>query len=455
MTQDQTENQSNVDTASPKRLAVVYRLVVDVKLATTNPRAHPKKQIAQIAESIRVFGFLVPVLVDNEGNVIAGHGRVLAAKHLGLPEIPTICIADLTDSQIKAFRIADNRLSENSQWSKRLLAQELRSLAEVNLDFDIQVTGFSIGQIDCRIVGLSSPLAGEDPGDEIPDVNDRVQVAKPGDLWRLGAHRILCADARLSESFSRLMEHQHAGMVFTDPPYNLVIDGHVSGKGCVKHSEFPMASGEMSQDQYRTFLMCVFKLIAQNTADGGIIFTFIDWRHLGEVLQISKEIFSELKNVCVWGKDRAGMGTFYRSQYELVCVFKNGTATHLNNFELGQHGRYRSNLWSYPCPVSFGGSREEGDLLALHPTVKPVALVADAIMDVSKRKDIVLDPFLGSGTAIIAAERTGRVCYGLELDPQYVDLSIRRWQAFTGKSAQLAASGRSFNELEMEVTDVR
>ena len=453
MTQGPIEGHSIVNAAHLVRLAVVYKLVADLRLAACNPRRHSKKQIEQIAESIRVFGFLVPILVDAHGNVIAGHGRLLAAKLLGLTEVPVICITDLTEAQIQAFRIADNRLNENSEWDERLLAEALKGLSELELNFDLKVTGFSIGEIDCRIQGLSSPLPGEDPADEIPVVEESVRVAKLDDLWLLGEHRLLCADARLPESFLRLMAGRQAAMVFSDPPFNLRIDGHVAGKG-IKHDEFPMASGEMTEEQYSAFLTCVLNLIAQNTRDGAIAFICIDWRHLAQIVQASRQAFSELKNVAVWAKDRAGMGTFYRSQHEFVCVVKKGTAAHTNNFELGQHGRYRSNLWNYPCPVAFGRSKDEGNLLALHPTVKPVALVADAIMDVSKRKEIVLDPFLGSGTTLIAAERTGRICYGLELDPQYVDLTIRRWQVFTGKSAQHAASGRSFNELETEVNSV-
>lgn len=448
-----TEGKSVINAAQLVRREITYRVLTQLKPFARNPRVHKKKQVEEIARSIQTFGFLVPILTDGEGNVIAGHGRLLAAKLLQMTEVPVICISDLTEAQIQAFRIADNKLCENSTWNERLLAETFKELSELTLDFTLDTTGFSVGEIDVQIQGLSLIKPDEDPADDLPPGNP-IRVAKVGDLWLLGEHRVLCGDARLAESFSKLMNGQLAVMVLTDPPYNLVIDGFCTGKGITKHSEFLVASGEMTPAEYCNFLQLVFRLMAAVLVDGGLVYVFIDYRHVDQMISAGKSVFSTFKNLAVWAKDRAGMGSFYRSQHELCCIFKFGNAPHQNHFQLGQHGRYRSNLWSYPCPVSFGTSRDEGEILRLHPTIKPSGLIADAIMDVTRRGEIVLDPFLGSGTTVVAAERTGRTCFAMELDPQYVDLSIRRWQAFTGQNALHAASGRSFNELEKEMTDV-
>jgi DNA modification methylase len=244
------------------------------------------------------------------------------------------------------------------------------------------------------------------------------------------------------------MQGKRAAMVFTDPPYNVPIQGHVSGLGTVHHREFAMASGEMSSDEYRGFLTRVCALLAHHSIEGSIHFVTIDWRHLGELLTAGHKIYSELKNVCVWVKNHTGLGAFYRSRHELVLVFKHGRAPHRNNIQLGRYGRDRTNVWAYPSPRT---PSEEGNLLGLHPTVKPAAMVADAIMDCTTRGDIVLDVFLGSGTTVIAAERTGRRCYGIELEPLYVDTIVRRWQAYTRGSAR-QASGRTFDEIEAEMS---
>ena len=234
-------------------------------------------------------------------------------------------------------------------------------------------------------------------------------------------------------------------MVFTDPPYNVPIDGHVSGLGSVKHREFAMASGEMSETEFTKFLTDVLGNLAKFSADGAIHYVCMDWAHLRELLNAGHAVYDELKNICVWAKTNGGMGSLYRSQHEMVAVFKSGTAPHINNVELGRHGRYRTNVWTYAGMNTFGAERDEA--LAMHPTVKPVALVEDAVLDCSDRNGVVVDAFLGSGTTLIAAESAGRRCFGLELDPEYVDLIIRRWQKMTGESAVHAESGLSFDVL--------
>lgn len=437
------------------RLAIQHRPIDTLQLDCLNPREHSQKQIAQIAESIRAFGFNVPVLIDDDNKIIAGHGRVLACKLLGIAEIPTICLSHLSPAQIRAFIIADNKLTENSTWNEILLGEQLKSLSEIDLTFSLEATGFEMGEIDVLIEGISQPgEMAQDPADDLPDQSE-VSVSAPGDCWQLGKHRVLCGDALEAASYDRLMSQQLAAVVFTDPPYNVPIDGHASGLGKKQHRDFAMACGEMSRAEFTEFLVTVCKRLVGASRDGSIHFICMDWRHVSELLEAGREAYDEVKNICVWVKDNAGMGSLYRSQHELILVFKHGKQSHRNNVQLGQFGRYRSNVWQYPGANSFSRASGEGNLLALHPTVKPVALVADAIMDCSSRGDIVLDPFVGSGTTIIAAERTGRVCYGIELDPMYVDTAVRRWQRFTGMRAVHSDSHRNFDDLEKEAADAR
>ena len=413
-----------------------------------NARVHSKKQIGQIARSIETFGFNVPVLVDADLNVIAGHGRLLAAQRLGLSEVPTISLEHLTPEQARAFAIADNRLTENATWDDRLLGEQLRELSKLNLDFSLEVTGFEIGEIDL-LIEAADPQA--DPDDEVPSPLPGPAICRPGDLWQLGRHRIHCGSAIAEDSYRVLMGKDHAAAVFADPPYNVPIEGHVSGLGAIHHREFAMASGEMDQAAFTEFLRQACTLLARYSRDGSLHYLCMDWRHIRELLDAAEPVYSECKNLCVWAKDNAGMGSLYRSQHELVFVFKHGRGRHRNNVELGKHGRHRSNLWNYPGARSLSHAGEEGNLLALHPTVKPVRLVADALLDCTDRSDIVLDAFLGSGTTLLAAERIGRVCRGLDIDPRYVDTAIRRWQAHTGDEARHVGSGRSFDEIATEV----
>jgi len=437
-----------------RKLAIEYRPIATLRPDPRNPRLHDERQVRQIARSIEVFGFNVPVLINAEMQVVAGHGRVLACKLLGINEVPTICLEHLTTAQVRAFMIADNRLTENSVWDDRLLAEQLKELSELDLNFSLEATGFEIGEIDVMIEGLASGVEGdEDPADTLPASPASAQVSRPGDLWALDRHRVFCGDALSVASYTTLMGSQKATMVFVDPPYNVPIDGHASGLGSIRHENFAMASGEMSEAEFTDFLARACTLLAAQSVDGAMHFVCMDWRHMQELLSAGKRAFSQLKNLSVWVKDNGGMGSLYRSQHELVFVYKSGKGPHRNNVQLGQFGRYRSNVWQYPGANSFSRSTEEGNLLELHPTVKPVALVADAIMDCSARADIVLDSFLGSGTTVIACERTGRTCYGMELNPVYVDTTIRRWQAFTSRQATHVTSGKIFNELERELRD--
>jgi DNA modification methylase len=411
-----------------------------------NARTHSRRQIRKIAASIERFGFVNPVLIDESSQIIAGHGRVAAAKLLGWREVPTLRVEHLDEAEKRAYILADNRLAEDAGWDREMLAIELQGL--IDLDFSIELTGFEMAQVDLLLDGEAEAKAPErNIEDDIPPLPaPGTAITRPGDLWQLGQHRLLCGDATAGASYARLLGGAKAALIFTDPPYNVPIGGHVSGLGKARHREFAMASGEMTSEEFRGFLESVFGHMAAHSADGSIHFICMDWRHMAETLAAGQSVYRELKNLCVWVKSNGGMGTFYRSRHELVFAFKNGTAAHINNFELGQSGRYRTNVWECAGVNSFG--RERDLALAMHPTVKPVTLVADAIRDCSKRRQIVLDPFAGSGTTVIAAEKTGRRAYVLELDPLYCDTIIRRWQSFTGKRALHGDTGRCFEEME-------
>ncbi len=418
--------------------------VDQLKPYANNPRTHSKKQIRQIADSIREFGWTNPVLIDAGGGVIAGHGRIAAAKLLGITDVPVLRLEHMSEAQKRAYIIADNKLAENAGWDSDLLKIELQGLLDLSIDFDIELTGFETGEIDVLLAPETVPEPEPVP---LPET-DRPAVSRPGDLWLVGKHRLLCGDALNPADWRALMDRDKAQMIFVDPPYNVPIAGHVSGLGAVKHREFAMASGEMSQDAFTEFLRSSFKNLAAFSAEGSVHFVCMDWRHMREVLDAAEGIYTELKNLCVWAKTNAGMGSFYRSQHELVFAFKSGTAPHINNFGLGDKGRHRSNLWTYAGANTFRAGRM--DDLKAHPTVKPVDMVADAIMDCSERGGIVADAFAGSGTTLLAAATTGRIGVGMEIDPHYADLIIRRLQEATGETAIHADSFESFVAIEAQ-----
>ena len=430
-----------------KPLSIEHLLVEVLKPYPRNARTHGPRQIAQIAASIAAFGFNNPVLTDKDGVIIAGHGRVDAARRLGLKTVPCIRIEHLSDAQKRAYILADNKLAEQAGWDPEILAIELQHLTSIEVDFDATITGFSMPEIDVLIGGLEETAKKPDPADAIPAVFGPA-VTRLGDLWQIGSHRLICGDATDPSIYARLLPDELAQMVFTDPPYNVPIEGHVSGLGEVRHREFAMAAGEMSVIEFTRFLATVFTNLAGHAADGALHYVFMDWRHLREVLAAGEGPFSALKNLCVWTKTNGGMGSLYRSQHELVFVFKSGTASHINNVELGKHGRYRTNVWSYAGGNAFSATRE--DDLAMHPTVKPVALVMDAILDASRRKGIVLDAFAGSGTTLVAAHKTGRRGYGIELDPLYCDVIIKRLAKVAKLEASLVATGQTFAQVSAE-----
>ena len=369
-----------------------------------NVHAHSRKQIAQINKIIEQVGFINPIAANETGQILAGHGRWLAAKLRGLRTVPVITVSGLSETLQRAYILADNKLTENAGWDRSGLALELNQLTPLleEIGLDIGLTGFEAAEIDGLLGDLVDPEC--DPADEVPSPQQQA-VSALGDAWQLDAHRLLCADAREAREMRKLMGGDLAAMVITDPPYNVPI-ASVQGRGHIKHREFAYASGEMSSSEFIKFLTTCLSRAAAHSVDGSIHYVFMDWRHIGEILAAGEQVYGAPKNLVVWAKSHAGMGTFYRSQHELIFVYKNGNSPHTNNFELGQRGRNRSNVWTYAGVNTFRTGRL--DDLAVHPTVKPVALIADAMRDCSRRGDIVLDPFMGSGTTILAAERVGR-----------------------------------------------
>lgn len=408
--------------------------------APRNARTHSRKQLRQIAESIRQFGFTNPILVNAEFEVIAGHGRLAAARMIGLDRVPVLRIDWLSEAEQRAYVIADNRLAEKAGWDRELLALELGELG--TLDIDLTLTGFDLDEIELIID------AGEKPAenDEIPEIGGGAAVCQRGDLWHLGRHRLLCGDALDGACYGQLMHENRARIVVTDPPYNVPIRGHVSGLGKVSHREFVQGSGELSENDFTRFLADAFRQMADFSVSGSLHYVFMDWRHLPELMSAGRSIYDDWLNLCVWAKSNAGMGSLYRSQHELVAVFKKGKRSHVNNVKLGSNGRHRSNVWQYAGANSFSDSREEE--LSWHPTVKPAEMIVDVLKDASNRGDIVLDPFGGSGTTLVAADKCGRTARLLELDPLYCDVILRRFRAACGEEPVLAATGETFTVLE-------
>jgi DNA modification methylase len=424
--------------------------IVWIELAALTPnwrnaRTHSKKQIRQIADSIKACGFAFPIVTDERRKIIAGHGRYAAAQTLGLDQVPVITVDGLSPAKKRALALADNKIAENAGWDREILSVELPELAELLVadGIDISITGFASAEIDQIAVDFDPEV--DEPVDGIePDWLKQPPISRPGDLWQLGGHRLLCGDAREADTLKRLIDGEKAAMAFLDPPYNVRVRDIV-GRGRVQYGEFAMASGEMSQGEFVTFLTNALGAAAAVSSDGALHYICMDWRHIGELLDSGHAIYDELLNIIVWVNNNGGQGSFYRSQHEFIAVFRVGEASHTNNIELGRHGRNRTNVWHYAGANTFRPGRM--DDLQAHPTVKPTALVADAIKDCTKRNDIVLDTFSGSGTTILAAERVGRRCFALEIEPRFVDVAIRRWQAFTRKDALCIVSGRSFDEM--------
>lgn len=436
--------------ALERRLGPVeYHPTTSLTAYEQNPRRHPEKQIIKLMASISEFGFVLPVLVDTERTIIAGHARIEAARRLKISEVPVLVAADWSKAQVRAYRLADNRLAELAAWDDELLAIELSALIEID-EVSIELLGWQTAEIDLITDTDSKTSNSSDPADAIIEP-PATPVSRPGDLWLLGSHRLLCGSSLETASWDRLMDGDIGAMVFTDAPYNVPVSGHVCGLGKVQHAEFAMASGEMSRSEFTNFLSEAIRQLSANLRDGSVLDLCMDWRHLPELLSATEANDLALLNLCVWNKNNGGMGSLYRSKHELVLIAKKGKAPHTNNVELGKHGRYRTNVWDYAGVNSFGKARMAD--LADHPTVKPVALVADAIRDVTRPGEIVLDAFMGSGTTILAAARTKRIAYGIEIEPAYIDVAIRRWSAMIAEEAVLQGTGETFAEVAARRAD--
>jgi DNA modification methylase len=404
-------------------------------------RRHPPQQVRKLAASLNRYGFVLPILIDAGQRVVAGWGLVLAARQLGLGEVPAVSLTDLSEAELRTLRLALNRITDDAAWDREALALEFSEILELAPQIDLEVGGFEMGEIDLLLEGR-----GVDQEDTLPEIEDgATPVTLIGDLWALGEHRLLCGDALHAETYSHLLGTDKVQMMFADPPYNVPIQGHVSGLGKVKHGNFAMASGELSPAEFQSFLTTSLGHAAHSSVDGAIHFVCIDWRHQRELIAAGDHIYAKMLNLCVWNKTNAGMGSLYRSKHELIFVFKVGKGPHINNVALGRHGRHRANVWDYAGQNALNGTARSK--LSLHPTVKPVAMIADAIRDCSNGGGLVLDPFGGAGTTLIAAERTGRRARMIEIDPIFVDVSIERWQRLTGGTALHTQTGQPFGRV--------
>ncbi|UZK65408.1 site-specific DNA-methyltransferase [Sphingomonas sp. M1-B02] len=433
----------NLSSAIEQRLGPIeYRPLADVIPYAGNPRAHPEKQIVQLMASICEFGFPMPLLVDVTGELICGHARHEAAKRLGLEQVPVLVAQFWSKAQIKAYRLADNQLASAASWDENLLRIELTGIIELD-EVPIEVLGWETGQIDVILDGAS--LAEDDAADVIPEAPSD-PVTRLDDIWVMGKHRLSCGSSLEAECWSKLMAGKMGALSLNDPPWNVPVNGHVSSTG--RHQEFAMASGEMTPEQFVEFNANWFAKSCAHLKDGALVMAFMDHAHLFELMTAARQARLKHLNLCVWAKTNGGMGSLYRSQHELVLVLKHGSAPHTNMVELGRHGRYRTNLWLCAGANVFGATRDAD--LAAHPTVKPVALLAEAIRDVTRHGEIVTDAFSGSGSTILACERTKRVGYAIEIEPRYVDVGVYRWEKMTGRQAVLEATGQTFSEVAAE-----
>lgn len=430
----------------PLRLTIEYLAPDAVRPRARNARRHDDAQIAKLMDSIRAFGFVVPIGVDDAGEIVFGHGRVEAAKRLGLAEVPAVRVRHLSPAQLRALAIADNQMASQSSWHPENLAFELRELVlDETLDFSVSVTGFEAAEIDALVFGAD--FAAPDPADAVlPEAG--AAVTQVGDVWRAEGLTLVCGDALSAAAYAAALGGERAAMALTDPPYNVAIGGHVSGKGKHKHREFVQASGEMREDEFIDFLTAACRRLKQHLSPSALAYVFMDGAHLYELTHAARAAGLTQKALCTWAKTNAGMGSLYRSQTEHVLVLKVGSGAHTNNVQLGRFGRNRTTLWTYPGANAFGRNRDAA--LAQHPTVKPIGLLADAILDASAKGELILDPFAGSGSTLIAAHRVHRRAAGIELDPLYVDSAIARISAVTGLAFVRDRDGAAWADVAAE-----
>lgn len=427
----------------------------DIKVdAVHHPRSHSEQHVDQIVTSMLTFGAVVLMVVDESFNLLLGHARYRALKKQGIKTVKVVVVTGLSDAKKRALVLAENKISENGRWNRKALAHELTELREMLVleGISLDVTGFAAVEVDQIVIDMEEKSS--EPDDEISDeMASALHVTKRGDVWRLGDHVIACDDARDVDVVRRLVGQNRIAAAFLDMPYNRV-GRDIGGRGETKHPDFAMASGELTESEFRQFMKDSLSSAAAIARNGAVFYCCMDWRSIAPLIDVlhdlGREVGGEMLNLAVWVKNNAGQGSFLRSQHELIAVFRVGDDAHLNNVQKGRFGRSRTNVWHYAGMSSFGAGRL--DDLRNHPTPKPVALVIDAFRDCTRRDDYVLDTFCGSGTTLLAAERIGRRAVCMEIEPRYVDLSIRRWQAYSGKDAIHVESGQTFNELARHMT---
>ncbi|QIG53652.1 site-specific DNA-methyltransferase [Altererythrobacter sp. BO-6] len=425
------------------RLVVIEKPLADLQPSPNRARVTTPEQLEKVITSIRQFGLVMPVLIDRNDMVISGHVICEAAEQLGFETVPCLSVEHLDEVEIEALALALNRVGETGTWDTDLLREQMIRLESAGID--LTNTGFTLPEID-QITILSEPAEGDGDEDEFEeDEDDMSVISRLGDLYQLGVHRLHCADALEMDSYVRLLAGELAQCIFSDPPYGCEIEGFVSGLGKHKHLNFLEGAGDMDRGELQEFFTAYLGHCKAFSSAGAIIFACMDWRQIDILLLAAMDVGLTRKNIAVWDKGSGGMGGLYRNAHEFVAVFCNGNTPATNNIQLGRHGRDRCNIWRYPGANRPGSSSAKA--LADHPTPKPEPLVEDALLDVTNRGDIVLDPFIGSGSTILAAESTGRICRGIELDPKYVDRAIRRWERETGIPAIHIETGLTFDEL--------
>ena len=421
--------------------------MVDVKSLKSSEKKsqkHSKKQLAKIKQAIKKVGYTAPVIIKEDGEIIAGELRLLAAQELKLEKIPAITLDNLTEKEADAIRIMDNRIAQDSVWDFQILNKELTKLFEY--DFKFEDFGFDTIEYDQIFIetDLNEKQVHNSEKESATWLEANIpKVVKEQDLWRLGDHFILCGDSLNEKSYQALMQDELAQIILCDPPYNCKINGHVCGLGKIKHEEFKMASGEMTNAEFAQFIAKFMQNLIKFSQKGSLHYLFMDWKGINTLLTEGLKQYNELINLAVWNKKVGGMGAFYRSQHELIAILKNGKEKHQNHIQLGKNGRYRTNVWDYSGIRATSGADVE--LLNLHPTVKPIAMLHDVLLDASSKNDIVLDCFGGSGSTLLAAERCKRRARLIEINPRYVDVTIWRWEKETGKKAKLIKNTRGEN----------
>jgi DNA modification methylase len=440
----QRQSEPRFTRAIQSKLQIEYRPTGALKASSAELRRYQKRHQEHLLQALQKYSFVLPVVVDKDDQVIHGSRLLLAAEELGISEVPTVKLDHLSKEEARVLRISLHKLEELSSWDEVVLKSELNFLVEYDVDL-VTHTAFSTAELDALLYAPAKEVCG-DPDEELPAIEQQA-VSRAGDVWEfIGDHRLGCLDALEEASYRKLLGEELAGLIICDPPYNVKIRGNVSNRKDAR--EFAMASGEMSRSEFETFLRTSFELSARFAREGALSYEFIDWRHLGEMLAAGEAIYSRLLNVCMWAKTNGGQGSFYRSAHEFCFVWKIGEAPHINNIELGRNGRNRTNVWSYPgTNVPRSRLQREDEK---HVTPKNVAMVQDAILDASHRGDIVLDAFAGSGTTLVAAHRAKRRGFGLEIDPLYADLIVRRMERITGEPARLAGCERTFSEVTAE-----